>query len=410
MKKITATLTPDQTQCLKTQTFSDNEPGTLLKDFSTLLEFIGSTGIPVSGKNHLLAIKLLPQLNQLMSNPLDVRLKRPQQKSFPHINGLYLLLRASGLTKIAFEKKHAFVMLDHKVLADWQSLNPTERYVALFQAWWHRGNAEIIGERWDYYNGLYDSLDFFLNTLGDGLNLKEKPHDFAYLRYRPGFHNLALMALFGFIRIEQDTALSGENWPIVNIVPSPWGRALLTHFAKHITSFDEPVNEPSDDELMALWASELKTYLPELEKGLKQPEPEESQDNVYVFKVILGSAYRKIAVPGDTGLEKLASTILRAFNFDNDHLYEFVYKNRYGITERVVHPYVESDELCTTDCIVGELPLYQGMELIFHFDFGDDWRFQMVVESIASKDISYTEPTVIEQHGKPPEQYPDWEE
>ena len=97
MKKKKATLTPDQIQCLKNQTFSDNEPGTLLKDFSTLLDFIGPTGIPVSGKNHLIAIKLLP-LNQLMTNPLDAKLKRPQQKSFPHINGLYLLLRASGLT------------------------------------------------------------------------------------------------------------------------------------------------------------------------------------------------------------------------------------------------------------------------------------------------------------------------
>jgi len=105
MKKKKITLTPDQIQCLKKQIFSDNEPGTLLKDFSTLLDFIGSTGIPVSGKNHLIAIKLLQQLNQLLSNPLDVRLKRPQQKSFPHINGLYLLLRASGLTQIAFEKK-----------------------------------------------------------------------------------------------------------------------------------------------------------------------------------------------------------------------------------------------------------------------------------------------------------------
>lgn len=105
MKKIKATLTPDQIHSLKNQTFTDSEPGTLLKDFSTLLDFIGPTGIPVSGKNHLIAIKLLPQLNQLISHPLDVKLKRPQQKSFPHINGLYLLLRASGLTQIAFEKR-----------------------------------------------------------------------------------------------------------------------------------------------------------------------------------------------------------------------------------------------------------------------------------------------------------------
>jgi hypothetical protein len=411
MKKKKAILTPDQILCLKNQTFSDNEPGTLLKDFSSLLDFIGPGGIPVSGKNHLMAIKLLPQLNLLMSHPLDVKLKRPQQKSFPHINGLYLLLRASGLTQIAFEKKEAKLMLDNKVLADWKLLNPTERYFALFHGWWLRGSAEIIGESSrDYYNGLYASLDFFQNALKDGLNLKEKPHDFDYFRYTPGFHNMALMELFGFIRIEQDATLSGENWPIVNITPTIWGSALLNLFPKHLTIFDEHINYQSDYDLIELWDSELKTYIPALEKSLKQPEVEEIQDSIYVFKITLGSAYRKIAVPGIASLEALAGIILSAFKFDNDHLYEFVYKNRYGITERIVHPYVENDERFTTDCVVGELPLHKGMELTFHFDFGDNWRFQLVVESIASNDSRCSEPKVIEQQGNPPEQYPDWDE
>ena len=411
MKKIKATLTLDQIQCLKNQTFSDIEPGTLLKDFSTLLNFIGSTGIPVSGKNHLIATKLLPQLNQLMSIPLTVKLKRPLQKSFPHINGLYLLLRASGLTQIVQEKKEAKLMLDNKVLADWKSLNPTERYFALFDAWCYRGRAEIIGESSrDYDSGLYDILYFFLNTLGDGLDVKTNPHVSTYFRYRPGFYNLALMELFGFIRIEQGATLNGESWSIVNIVPTTWGRALLNYFSNYRTSMDELVNYPADNDPTESWSSELKTYIPALEKGLSQPEAEEIKDGIYVFKVTLGSAYRKIAVPGMASLEDLAGSILSAFNFDNDHLYEFIYKNRYGITERVVHPYVESDELCTIDCVVGELPIYKGMELTFHFDFGDDWRFQLIVESIASKDTGCSEPTVIEQHGKPPEQYPDWEE
>jgi len=121
----------------KNQKFSDNEPGTLLKDFACLLDFIGSSGIPVSNKNHLVAIKLLPHLNQLMSNPLNVTLTRPQQKSYPHINGLYLLIRASGLATIVFEKKETKLMLNNQILADWKSMNPTKRYFALFHAWWH---------------------------------------------------------------------------------------------------------------------------------------------------------------------------------------------------------------------------------------------------------------------------------
>ena len=55
---------------------------------------------------------------------------------------------------------------------------------------------------------------------------------------------------------------------------------------------------------MELWDSELKNHLPALEKTLKEPEKEpefeEIQHSSYVFKVSLGSAYRKIAAPGST--------------------------------------------------------------------------------------------------------------
>ena len=63
------------------------------------------------------------------------------------------------------------------------------------------------------------------------------------------------------------------------------------------------------------------------------------------------------------------------------------------------------NERCTRDCIIDELPLHKGMEIIFHFDFGDDWLFQLVVESIESNDSKYSEPTIIEQKGTPARQY-----
>jgi hypothetical protein len=311
------------------------------------------------------------------------------------------------------EKKETKLMLNNMTLADWKSMNLTECYFSLFHAWWHRGSNEIIGEhcRAAYFdeNYFFDSLGFFLNTLGDGLDIKSNLQNLSYLRYKPGLHNLALMELFGFIRIEQDAALSSEKWPIVKIEPTTWGSALINYFSRYVTSFDDFfINEPSDKFQTESWGSELKTYISDWNASLVQPETVSIKDTV-VIKVILGKVYRKIAIPSDICLDDLAVSILDAFDFSNDHLYEFIYKNDYGITERVVHPYVESDdELCTTDCVVGELPLYEGMELIFHFDFGDDWRFQLVVESIATEDTSFSEPKVIEEYGSPPEQYPDW--
>ncbi|MBW2331481.1 MAG: plasmid pRiA4b ORF-3 family protein, partial [Deltaproteobacteria bacterium] len=37
----------------------------------------------------------------------------------------------------------------------------------------------------------------------------------------------------------------------------------------------------------------------------------------------------------------LSSTILNAFDFDHDHLYQFSYKNRTGILNRINHPYTD---------------------------------------------------------------------
>jgi len=61
--------TPEQIEILKKQQFSDTEPGTLLKDFNSLLEFIGKTGIAVSEKTQLLALNTLADINRLLTHP-----------------------------------------------------------------------------------------------------------------------------------------------------------------------------------------------------------------------------------------------------------------------------------------------------------------------------------------------------
>jgi len=407
MTQLKEILTSAQCECIQKQTINHDEPGSLLRDFSSFIDFIGTTGISVSKKNNLVAMKDLQALNQRMSKPLDIYLKRPQQKSFPHINGLYLLLRASGLTRIVCDRREAKLMLNDKLLAEWQALNPTECYFTLFYAWWHRGNTEIIGERGgDFWGGksfFYDSLYFFSKTLNKQLNIKNKQHEFSSLRYLPGLHNLALMELFGFITIKQDAALSKENWPITEIKPTLWGTSVLTYFSNYLTI-------QLDTGVIAVWGEELKTYRPDWQKNLEPSQCSIKEDGGVILKVALGNVSRTLSVPNNINLDELAECILSAFNFDKDHLYEFIYKNSYGITEHVIHSDIDIDDEClfTDGCIVGQLPLYEGSELTFRFDLGDNWEFLLRVESFINTSLCPSEPTVIEQHGNPPEQYPDW--
>ena len=82
--------TPSYTY-LASQIVDENGPGSILMDFEVLLGFL-EDGVRSTGKYHLLPMDRLFELDQLMTKPLRPRLKRPQQKSFPNLNGLYLLL------------------------------------------------------------------------------------------------------------------------------------------------------------------------------------------------------------------------------------------------------------------------------------------------------------------------------
>lgn len=394
-------LTLAEINLLKKQSFTTESPITVLKDFGVMLEFVAN-GVDVSARSHLLPIKALPTINEKLSHSLTLKLKRPQQKSYPHINGLFLLLRASGLTQIVVTKKGAKLVLDASALNSWNSLNVTEQYFSLLESWLYRGHPEIIGERdgrWDYYCFITD-IAYFFEQLTDGLNIKQRVDGYNSLKYRPGLANLALMQMFGWVEIELDASID-ENWPIAKITATDWGRSLFKLYHQQLSNTDEDdTNTQSAD----TWSSELSFYFPDLKNCLVQPIDETLLETTIVFKVVLQNAWRKIQVSGSSLFDQLAMSILEAFDFDNDHLYEFEYKNRYGYFEHVVHPQVEHDAPVTTEWLVGSAPLYPGMALVFTFDFGDNWEFLLTVDSIENKPCN-PKPKIIEKHGKPPKQY-----
>ncbi len=407
MELLELPLTPARLETLKSQRFDMSTPGTLLNDFSKLIEIIGDKGVAVSKKNHLLGIKLLGDLNSRLSSPLEVRLKRPLQKSFPHINGLYLLLRASGLVYIKMKGKQAKLMLDGNALKVWNELNPTERYFSLFMAWCYNGSPEIIGERssWED-NHFIDSNFFFKLLLNEKFASMLKREGSAFFRYRPGFHNLALLELFGFVEIERGIPADGEGWIIDSVKPTAWGEAFISFLSENM-----PFSGYEEEDEMIAWEKELKKHIPGWKNSLLDLLIDTSEEfEGYVFNVVLEGASRKFSVPADTRLHDLAGEILNAFAFDFDHLYEFIYKNRCGATEDIegLHPYSDVDK--TQDYTLKELPLYKGMEFTFHFDFGDDWMFNITVESASTDKKGFDELKLIEEKGTPPSQYPDWDE
>ena len=137
-------LTAVQAKCLRDQVITVEQPGTVLRDFQMLLDFLGSGGVEASGKYNLLPIKFIAELDRRLSRPLHLELQRPQLKSHPYLMGLHLLLRASGLSRVEEAGAKSRLALDPEMLVQWDTFNPTERYFHLLEAWLRFGRADMV--------------------------------------------------------------------------------------------------------------------------------------------------------------------------------------------------------------------------------------------------------------------------
>ena len=398
---------PEHEQVLQGLVINESGPGTVLRDFDAFLTFIKEREMPVTPM-HQLRRRVLPEINARLARPLQLGLKKPLQKSYPHIHGLYLLVRASGLTCIEGTSKKPLLVVDDAVYQLWKGFNPAERYCTLLEAWLLRGHPEIIGERGRSWVRVPETFrewqSFFLRIPDGGMPVAGDKEAEGWLRYSPGWHNLGLLDLFGLISVQHGPPEPGKGWRIKQINRTLLGDALLGLLqAEFFGDIDNILPLESEDKIpFGVLQPTLQPYFPEWKNNLSIPEWT-FREGAHIFKVSLGPIWRRIAIPADQTLDALASTILDAVEFDHDHLHEFLYQNRFGVLERVNHPYMDEGPW-TSEVLVGHVPLRDGQTMTYVFDFGDWWEFDVTLERVDS-DLVIEEPVVLEKHGEPPDQY-----
>lgn len=383
--------------------FHAQSPGPLLADFETLINFVGPQGIPVGKRGHLLATDSFYQLNARLCRSVSVSLNRPKQKSFPHINGLYLLLRAAGLVYVAGSTSKPLLVLDETVLQSWQRLNATERYFNLLEAWQIWGSPDMISERLTM-GGISSQCLMFWNRLPAGRERRVVDEDeMSRFSYIPGWYNLALMELFGWISIVDAAPQAGKGWRIASIKRQPFGSLLLTLFGESFLLQSLGLELETSSRTFGKLQPLFQPLFPAWRNNLAAPETR-CLEGLYVFRVSLGSVWRRIAIPGSCSFDTLSGSILDAFDFDYDHLYTFTYKNRFGVKEELCHPYME-DGVPAAATRIDSLSLKTGSILDYVYDFGDNWQFKIKLEEIRPADRRQKGPVCVEIHGKAPRQY-----
>lgn len=391
-------------------TITPEHPGRILRDFTTMLEVLREKPHPLTPTQQL-PLKLVEQINQRLSQPYQHGLQRASMKSFPHIQGMYLLLRASGLTYVDETSSKPKLVVDEAVYMQWMQCNPTEQYGHLLESWFLRGTLDILGEIPYGFGRFPRHLEQIAHLLAkipaEGLSIAENKRQAESLRYFPGGYNLALMDLFGLADIQFITSPPGQAWAIDTIQRTTVGDAILALLNKIVNPelmFTlEIIMLPSES--FGKLQSSLQPYLPVWQTVLTPPRPATRQ-GTHVFKVSLGSIWRRIAIGGSQSLDSLAGAILDAVKFDHDHLYHFAYRNRLGSWETINHPALEEPPF-TSIVTVGEVPIHVGQRMTYLFDFGDHWEFDVLFESLEPKgDLQHAR--VSESHGRAPKQYRSW--
>ena len=399
----------DDERLVRSVVGQERMPGSILPDFEALLSYVRKTSLALTAKGQL-PMKALMEINALLTQPVELGLRRPVQKSLPPVHGLYLLVRASGLTHAGTTGKKTSLLIDETLYDLWQQLSPIEKYGVLLETWLLRGNVEILGEERGWMGSSSDTLrkwtEFFMNVPEEGWDLTTNARDEAYFSYDPGWHNLGLLRLFGLIEVQDAPPIIGKGWHIERISRTPLGNALLKVLMKQAhADFDLYMRSMEDLSVTyGVVQNWLQPYWPAWQNNLFLQKTA-FREGVHIFKVSLDkNIWRRIAISANDTLINLAYAITNSVEFDHDHLHMFSYPNRLGMLEQVNHPYIEEGPW-TDNVKVGDVPLSIRGTMRFVFDFGDWWEFQVTLEKIDTE-MSLKEAAIIESHGVAPDQYP----
>jgi hypothetical protein len=217
--------------------------------------------------------------------------------------------------------------------------------------------------------------------------------------------------MFGFLSVAHGRTQEGEGWQIDHVTSTPLGMAVFALLGKEVFGdFDKILElEETPPEAFGALQPVFEPYVPGWQNNLSL-SAWAFRKGIHVFKASLGrDLWWRIAIPGALPLEELAETIIGAFEFTYDHLYQFSYRNRFGVGTHVNHPYMD-DGPWASEVRVGDVPLQEGQSMTYLYDFGDQWEFDVTLERVDPPDPAMKEPVILDVRGEAPEQYPSWDE
>jgi hypothetical protein len=431
---------------------TETEPTTILKDFSTFTGYLTTHSIELSRVNEFISRKALYELNQEMTHPLPDMTQGYEQTKYPLLHLFYHIVIEGKLFQKVPGKGGKFILKSTDRLQRYEELTLTEKYFFLLETFWVDADWEKL-QGGHFRSSPLFIVPEFLKYLseqqpGEKINLKgkvKKPFPLPMLYLWEYF--LLYFSYFGFWEVIKDLEdqYSKHYFQAESITPTSFGvvMAQILKETRNIFSWNLPYRRYESGEWKAIPGSicaeeelisivEKKTKKKKSKSDIKPdkgkpgdpfflpfvtffPEGELTKtlprkgvqfiDGTYVFKISLArDLWRRIRVSADHTLLDLHNSIQEAYDFDNDHLYSFFMDGKTRSRQKFTSSY-ENDGVCVDEALIGELGLIKGQKILYLFDYGDEWRFQVQLEEIIPDKTEAGLPVIIEKKGGNPVQY-----
>ena len=410
--------------------FPDNyleiiKDSSIVGDFDKFIELAINGQLELS-KTNTLSASAAKLINKTITRKIPMQMARPVLRSFPNVLALFILFNLSGLSKTEIKGKKKYLSVNKKMLKQWELFTDVDKYFYLFSITFSNFSFESINEGNSY-------LEFsFITTKLAELKKRWIPEKFELdLYFKMYKYKTIFMALnmFALLDIEDAPPIEKQGWNIVSIEPKSfmmniWKTINDLNVACRYAVFDENGGADSNEELdfdysfsiedieeigvTSRFTDEISKVIPEFTKRLTLEMP--NKTGIFQFKVSLGTVHRTLKIDSRKLLNDLCYAILNAYDFDFDHLYDIKFISTFGY--KLVFngaPEISYAKYPTTsDINIGSLPIQINDEMVFTYDYGDNWKFKITLEKFdaikkQTKIIPDTE--VINIKGKAPEQY-----
>lgn len=407
----------------------------ILKDFDTFIDYINErNSLVLTGEKEVMKSKDVFLLNQKMESfQTKFTSEKNHQNIFVLLNSFFFIAEKAHIIfkKTDVKKGESTLHLNIERASLYDALNDNEKYFFLLDCFWTYIDWDSAYDCRNFYGS-----EFYLKLVSDfPLGQKILVADRELKRegdvsFRSYTFIAEILNAFGCLELEWDTTIekrsSKYDFPYRSITITPLGKELIpvlfSDYGMELNYRDtlfrwEGSREIEEDEIddpnilsevfklaFANWDIENKLL----------PIEYEMQEGVYHFKASLDKkCYRIIEIGANDTFDDLHNAIQEAFDFDNDHLYAFFMDNkRWSRDNDSIYwgPYCEGGKHYAEEMHIGKVGLTVGKQFLYLFDFGDNWRFNMVVADIISDAKEPIEAKVIKSVGEAPEQYEPWEE